>query len=209
MTMTDFDRTAHWQAVYSTKGEEDVSWFEASPEHSLDLIHRAGIGASASVVDVGGGASRLVDALVDRGQAHVTVIDLSAAALDIAKARLPHPSNIRWVVSDITRWVPDGVYDLWHDRAAFYFLTDVSDQSAYADVMSNALKPGGIAIIGTFAPTGPEKCSGLTVARHDAASLAEVLGPRFRLLLSESYQHVTPWKSVQEFQFSTFEKIAS
>ncbi|MFF0924507.1 class I SAM-dependent methyltransferase [Rhizobium leguminosarum] len=202
--MPDFDRTAHWQTVYSTKGEEEVSWFEDSPEHSLDLIRKAGIAESASIVDVGGGASRLVDALVTRGQSHVTVIDLSAAALDTAKARLQLANNVMWIVSDITRWEPDRAYDLWHDRAAFHFLTDVADQNDYVSVMSKALKLGGIAIIGTFALSGPEKCSGLTVARHDAGSLERIFGQQFKLLSSEPYQHTTPWNSVQDFQFSTF-----
>lgn len=207
--MPDFDRTAHWQTVYSTKGEEEVSWFEESPEHSLDLIRKAGINESASIVDVGGGASRLVDALVTRGQSHVTVIDLSAAALDTAKARLPSANTVTWIVSDITQWEPDRAYDLWHDRAAFHFLTDVADQNAYVSVMSKALKLGGITIIGTFALSGPEKCSGLTVARHDAESLERIFGQQFKLLSSEPYQHVTPWNSVQNFQFSTFLKAST
>lgn len=207
--MADFDRTAHWQTVYSTKGETEVSWFEDSPEHSLSLIRKAGIGDSAIVVDVGGGASRLVDRLVNKGQSHVTVVDLSAAALDVAKARLPGASSVTWIATDITKWRPDRTYDLWHDRAAFHFLTDVGDQNAYVSVMAEALNLGSIAIIGTFAPSGPEKCSGLTVARHDAESLAQILGHRFELLSCEPYQHVTPWKSIQEFQFCTFMKVST
>lgn len=204
--MADLDRTAHWQTVYTTKCENEVSWFEESPNHSLDLILGAKAGLNPSIVDVGGGASRLVDALVTKGQSHITVIDLSAAALDTAKDRLPSANNVTWVVSDITQWEPDAAYDIWHDRAAFHFLTDAADQRAYVDVMAKALRPAGIAIIGTFALSGPERCSGLPVARHDAASLAEIFGPKFRLLHSEPHRHVTPWKSVQEFQFSTFEK---
>jgi SAM-dependent methyltransferase len=206
MTMPGFDRKAHWQSVYSTKSENAVSWFEENPAHSLDLISRAGIGQDAAVVDVGGGASRLVDALVARHQAHVSVVDLSSAAFDISRARLPSSANVEWIVSDITKWRPDRSYDLWHDRAAFHFLTDASEQAAYVKVMSSALKPGGIAIIGTFAPSGPEKCSGLPVARHDASSLSKIFGPQFELLSSEPYRHVTPWNSVQEFQFSIFAK---
>jgi SAM-dependent methyltransferase len=209
MMVADFDRTVHWQTVYTTKGEDEVSWFEESPDHSLDLIFRAWTGRNASIVDVGGGASRLVDALVARGQSHITVIDLSAAALDTAKSRLPSASNVTWVVADITRWEPDGAFDVWHDRAAFHFLTDIADQIAYVGVMSKALKLGGIAIVGTFAPSGPEKCSGLTVARHDAEGLKRIFGQKYKLLSSEPYQHTTPWKSVQDFQFSTFMKIAT
>ncbi len=204
--MADFDRTAHWQAVYTTKGEDEVSWFEENPHHSMELISNAKAGLNTSIVDVGGGASRLVDALVARGQSRITVIDLSAAALATAKSRLPSANNVTWVVSDITQWEPDAAYDVWHDRAAFHFLTNAADQRAYVDVMAKALKPGGIAIIGTFAPSGPERCSGLPVARHDAANLAAIFGPRFRLSRSEPYRHVTPWKSVQDFLFNTFEK---
>ena len=204
--MADFDRMAHWQAVYTTKDEDEVSWFEENPDHSLELISKAKAGLNTSVVDVGGGASRLVDALVAGGQSHITVVDLSAAALATAKGRLPSANNVTWVVSDITRWKPDGAFDIWHDRAAFHFLTDSTDQGSYVEVMAKALKPSGIAIIGTFAPTGPERCSGLPVARHDAASLTEILGSRFRLLYSEPHQHVTPWNTVQDFQFSIFEK---
>jgi SAM-dependent methyltransferase len=206
MTMPGFDRKAHWQSVYSTKSENAVSWFEENPAHSLDLISTAGIGQDAAVVDVGGGASRLVDAFVARHQAHVSVVDLSSAAFDISRARLPSSANVEWIVSDITKWRPDRSYDLWHDRAAFHFLTDASEQAAYVKVMSEALKPGGIAIIGAFAPSGPEKCSGLPVARHDASSLSKIFGPQFELLSSEPYRHVTPWNSVQEFQFSIFAK---
>lgn len=204
--MSDFDRTAHWQAVYTTKGEEEVSWFEQNPNYSLELIARAKAGLNARIVDVGGGASRLVDALVDKGQSAITVVDLSAAALATARRRLPSANNVTWVVSDITQWEPDDVYDVWHDRAAFHFLTDAIDQKAYVAVMAKALKTGGMVIIGTFARTGPDKCSGLPVAKHDATSLAEIFGPRFRLMRSEPQRHVTPWKSVQEFQFSVFEK---
>jgi SAM-dependent methyltransferase len=206
--MSGFDRTAHWQTIYSTKGEDEVSWFEQSPEHSLNLIAKAYPGLSANIVDVGGGASRLVDGLIARGYSHVTVIDLSAAALDTAKARVPLARNVSWVVTDVTRWKPDGSYDVWHDRAAFHFLTEIADQEAYVAVMSKALKVGGVAIIGTFAPSGPKRCSGLTVARHDAASLERLFGHQFQLLSTEPFQHVTPSKSVQNFQFSTFIKIS-
>lgn len=200
------DRQAHWQGVYSSKGEKGVSWYEDRPELSLDLIRRAGVGPEASILDVGGGASRLVDALVARGQSHVTVLDLSAAALELARSRLSDVAHVDWVVGDVTDWAPSRTYDLWHDRAAFHFLVDPADQVAYATVLSQALRPGGIAIIGTFSLSGPEKCSGLPVVRHDAASLQRVLGPGFTLLSSEEHSHRTPGGTIQDFQFSTFQK---
>lgn len=206
--MTTADRQTHWEGVYTTKAETDVSWYEDTPQLSLALLREAGLTPKMSVVDIGGGTSRLVDALEASGQAHVTVLDLSAAALETAKARLANADRVQWVVSDVTAWTPDRPYDLWHDRAAFHFLTAVEDQQAYVRVLAQALKDGGKAVIGTFAPDGPEKCSGLPVARYDAESLQAVLGAQFKLVATRRHQHTTPWGSAQKFQFSTFEKVA-
>jgi ubiquinone/menaquinone biosynthesis C-methylase UbiE len=202
------DRQAHWENVYTTKAETEVSWYEATPELSLALLRGAGLTPEMSVIDIGGGASRLVDALEATGQAHVCVLDLSAAALETAKSRLANAERVHWIVSDVTAWTPDRQYDLWHDRAAFHFLTSEADQQAYVRVLSRALKDGGKAVIGTFALDGPEKCSGLPVARHDGESLQAVLGKQFKLMNTHQHEHVTPWGSVQKFQFSTFEKVA-
>ncbi len=200
------ERTTHWDTVYRTKGDRDVSWYEDTPSLSVELIRQAGFGPEAAVIDVGGGASSLVDALVSAGQAHVTVLDLSAAALDKARERLGPSGRVDWVVSDVTRWSPQRTYDVWHDRAAFHFLTDPADQKAYVAVLRKALRSGGAAIIGTFAPDGPERCSGLPVARHDADSLAAVLGDEFELATSRRHEHVTPWGSSQRFHFGTFRR---
>lgn len=200
------DRRAHWERVYTTKQDTEVSWFEDTPEVSLTLLRAAGLTPDMAVIDIGGGTSRLVDTLLAQDQQHVSVLDLSSAALSAARTRLNDPANVSWIVSDITKWTPDRVYDLWHDRAAFHFLTDPADQQAYADILHSALSAGGRAVIGTFAPDGPEKCSGLPVARYDAATLATVLGPRFALLAEQREEHTTPWGSVQKFQFSTFER---
>lgn len=206
--MTDTAREAHWNSVYQTKADTAVSWYEETPGLSLALIRAAGVGPDAVVIDVGGGASRLVDTLLAEGQRAVTVLDLSAEALALARARNQNAGDrARWVVSDITEWAPDRDYDLWHDRAAFHFLTDPGDQAEYARVLGAALVKGGVAIIGTFAPDGPEKCSGLPVARHDGASIAAVLGDGFRLEGEIRHEHHTPWDSVQKFQFSTFRKV--
>ncbi len=203
--MTDA-RQAHWEGVYSTKGEHEVSWFEESPELSLRLIAEAGIGTAASIIDVGGGASRLVDALVERGQSHVTVLDLSSAALDTARRRLGGDPLVDWVVADVTTWSPTRDFDLWHDRAAFHFLIEEGDRQHYVARMRAALKPGAVAIIGTFAPDGPEKCSGLPVGRYDADTLAAVLGDDFIPLAHLRHTHATPWGSEQRFQFTTFRR---
>lgn len=161
-------RTDHWQTVYSTKPEDGVSWFESSPALSLALIGQTGIDR-ASVIDIGGGASRLVDALVESGCGAVAVLDLSARALEIARSRMGDAADgVEWIVGDVTRWQPAARYDIWHDRAAFHFLTDSDDQRAYARAVHAALKPGGTAIIGTFALGGPDRCSGLPVIRQEA-----------------------------------------
>jgi 2-polyprenyl-3-methyl-5-hydroxy-6-metoxy-1,4-benzoquinol methylase len=207
--VTATDRATHWQNVYLTKGEQGVSWFEETPQLSLTLIAEAGFGHEAEVVDVGGGASRLVDALVAAGQLRVTVLDLSSAALEVARVRLAGAGHVQWVAGDVTKWKPDRQYDVWHDRAAFHFLTQPADQESYVGALGEALKPGGAAIIGTFAPDGPEKCSGLTVVRYDAKSLAVVLGKGFALEATRRHEHTTPWGAVQRFQFSTFRRTPS
>ena len=205
--MSDPSRQTHWQGVYTSRGEKEVSWYQDSPAPSLDLIALTGAARGTAVVDIGGGASRLVDHLLDRGFERVTVLDLSAAALDAAKARLGEKAKrVRWEVADITKWKPPASYDLWHDRAAFHFLTEPADQAAYAECVKQAVKPGGHVIIGTFALDGPEKCSGLPIVRHDAASLSIILGPDFKLIDERRHDHVTPWGAVQRFQFSTFRR---
>lgn len=204
--MSTIERQSHWQNVYQTKGERDVSWFQETPAISLDLIHATGVTTGASVVDIGGGASRLVDSLVDEGFV-VTVLDISEKALASSRDRLgPRSARVSWIAADVTAWRPDKSYDIWHDRAAFHFLTEPGDRAAYAACVQRAVPSGGHVIIGTFAPDGPERCSGLPVVRHDAASLAAVLGPSFRLIESRRHDHRTPGGAIQRFQFSRFQR---
>ena len=201
-------RQAHWQGVYAAKRDTAVSWFEAEPAVSLALIDLVGTPKQGAVIDVGGGASRLVDHLLDRGFADVTVLDLSAAALAAARQRLGAAGGrVQWIVADATTWEPPRRYALWHDRAALHFLTDPADRAAYVARLRQALMPGGHAIIGTFAPDGPEKCSGLPVVRYDADSLAGVLGPGFALLDSRRHAHLTPSGTEQRFHFATFRRL--
>jgi SAM-dependent methyltransferase len=205
--MDGVDRQAHWQSVYGTKAETEVSWFQERASSSLDLIHATGAQASASILDIGGGASRLVDALLDEGFGAVTVLDLSAEALATAQARLgARASTVRWLVADVTTWEPARAFDVWHDRAAFHFLTDAKDRAAYAERVGRAVRPGGHVIIGTFATDGPERCSGLPVQRHDARSLGEALGSAFELVESRRHDHRTPMGGTQRFQFSRFRR---
>lgn len=201
------DRSSHWDSVYATKGEAEVSWFQDSPTVSLDLIRAAAPDHGAAVIDVGGGASRLVDALLQDGYRDVSVLDLSANALDAARKRIgAAAATVDWIVADATTWQPAKSYDVWHDRAAFHFLTDAGDRAAYVERLRSAVAPGGQIIIATFAPDGPEKCSGLPVQRHDSASLLAELGPEFALIETRRETHHTPWDSTQAFQFSRFQR---
>lgn len=201
-------RSAHWENVYATKGETEVSWFQDSPAISLALIKAANPDRTAAIIDIGGGASRLVDALLRDGYRSLAVLDLSANALKAAKARLgPAASSVEWIVSDVTTWRPTRSYDVWHDRAAFHFLTEPRDRAAYIERLQSAVRPGGQIIIGTFALDGPEKCSGLPVQRYDGKSLAAEFGAAFELIETRGEIHSTPWKSTQAFQFSRFRKI--
>ena len=208
--MSDVGRKAHWENVYTTKSEKEVSWFQENPAPSLELIALAGLHADARIIDIGGGASRLVDALVGQKIGQVTVLDLSAAALDAAKKRLGDSgAAVEWVIADVTTWEPSQAYDLWHDRAAFHFLTDASDRSAYVRHLKKAVRSDGHVIIGTFALDGPERCSGLPIMRYDEGMLGAILGTDFRLIDSRRHDHATPWGVVQRFQFSTFRRYGA
>jgi SAM-dependent methyltransferase len=205
--MSDSNRSEHWEGVYRTKNEREVSWFQETPSVSLELIRSAGATRHSPIVDIGGGASRLVDALVDGGYEAVTVLDLSESALAAARARLgATAAGVTWIVADVIGWKPRQRYDLWHDRAAFHFLTDAADRAGYVACLREALRPGGHAIIATFALDGPERCSGLPVVRYDAGSLGKVLGDAFSLVETRRHDHHTPMGSTQRFQFSVFRR---
>jgi ubiquinone/menaquinone biosynthesis C-methylase UbiE len=198
---------AHWEDVYTRKGEREVSWFQENPAPSLELIAELGATPDAAIIDVGGGASRLVDNLIEKRFRNITVLDLSESALDAAKTRLGERSaRVHWILTDVTSWEPQQAYDIWHDRATFHFLTEAIDRAAYIARLGRALKIGGHAIIATFALDGPERCSGLPVVRYDAASLGQALGPGFKLVRSRRHEHATPWGSQQAFQFSVFRR---
>jgi SAM-dependent methyltransferase len=207
--MENETRQAHWETVYTSKREKEVSWFQENPAPSLELFAQIGAVPASAIIDIGGGASRLVDCLIKNGFQDVTVLDLSGAALDAAKVRLGgRAAQVHWVVADATVWEPVKAYDVWHDRAAFHFLTDEQDRAAYVARLVRALKVGGHAIIATFALDGPERCSGLPVMRYDAASLGLTLGHSFQLVHTLRHEHATPWGSQQIFQFSVFRREA-
>jgi SAM-dependent methyltransferase len=189
----------HWDAAYSTRGIERVSWFQAVPETSLELVHALDILADAAVIDVGGGASFLVDELLDRGYGDLTVLDLSAAALEATQRRLPAGGHVEFIRADLLEWEPDRHYDLWHDRAVFHFLVDDADKDGYVATLRRAVEPGGKVIVGTFAEDGPETCSGLPVDRYSTADLVAALGDGFDVLETRRERHVTPRGAVQPF----------
>ena len=196
------DRRSHWRAIYAAKAENEVSWFQERPAASLALIGGSGLGVSARVVDVGGGASRLVDLLLADGWSALTVLDIAPEALAMARRRLGTVADrVQWLATDVLRWTPPRTFDLWHDRAVFHFLVDPADRAAYAKVMAAAVRPGGYAVIGTFAADGPERCSGLPVRRYDAAGLAAEFAMDFKPDATMSEEHRTPGGAIQRFQF--------
>lgn len=204
------NRTEHWNKVYLTKAPDDVSWHQVRPEMSLSLIAHAGVGVEAGIIDVGGGASTLVDHLLEAGHSHVAVLDISEAALDHSRARLgKRAAEVEWLVADVTEFEPPHKFALWHDRAVFHFLTDAADQRKYVEVLRRTLEPGGHVIIAAFAPHGPEKCSGLEVCRHDAASVGVALGAEFELLEQAEETHHTPWDTEQAFGYYHFRRHAA
>lgn len=198
------DMQQHWESLYGTKAADQVSWFRPHLETSLAMIERAARGnRSASIIDVGGGASTLVDDLIERGYSNVTVLDISQAALDVAQKRLAEAAAaVRWLRADVTAaGFPAPSYDVWHDRAVFHFLTTPQERLAYVRNVASAVKPGGHIIVSTFGPEGPTKCSGLDVMRYDAESLHGEFGPQFRLVESSEELHDTPSRTRQQFVY--------
>ena len=201
------ERRAHWDETYATKDETKVSWYQPSPEQSLALIRAAGSPAAA-VIDVGGGTSRLADALLADGYRDITVLDISAVALERSKTRLGRRADaVSWIVADVTQWKPARTWDIWHDRAVFHFLTDAAAQDAYLEALKQGTRPGSAVIMATFAPAGPERCSGLPVQRYSAASLAARLGADFRLYAERDEMHPTPFGTEQAFTYAALRRI--
>ncbi|WP_323785347.1 class I SAM-dependent methyltransferase [Thalassovita sp.] len=196
------DCGTQWEDVYRSKDEAEVSWFEKRPEISLDLIAQSGIAPDVALIDIGAGASRLTDCLLEQGFRDLTALDLSQAALTATRDRLPEDAPVTWIAGDVLRWTPEKRYALWHDRAAFHFLTDPADQAAYRDKLIEALVEGGYAVIGTFAPDGPDKCSGQVIEKYDTDKLMALLGPEFRLIDSRRHTHVTPGGTEQRFFYA-------
>ncbi len=206
MSQADSGDAAHWDDVFARTSPDQVSWYESEPSTSLELISESGVEPD-SAVDIGAGRSPLASLLLSRGWSTVFALDISAAALAQLAERAGQPPGLRCVVSNVLAWRPDQQVSLWHDRAVFHFLTDPHEQAAYAELAAATLVTGGVLILATFAPGGPDRCSGLPVARHDPKSLSHVFGPRFELAESRHIEHRTPWGAIQPFTWVIMRRL--
>lgn len=205
MTQT---RKQHWETVYHDKSPLEVSWYQSEPRLSLDLIAACAVGPDARIIDVGGGASTLVDHLLDLGYHNLSVLDISASALEHARGRLgAKAESVQWLETDITEFTPEQPFDVWHDRAVFHFLTEAKDRERYREVLERGVVPGGQVIMAAFAPDGPTQCSGLPICRYDAKGLLRELGTAFELLEERREVHVTPAQKEQSFAFFRLQRI--
>jgi 2-polyprenyl-3-methyl-5-hydroxy-6-metoxy-1,4-benzoquinol methylase len=211
MLETNMQSKDHWDRVYSTKATDAVSWFQTHADISFDIIKATGVACDAAIIDVGGGASVLVDDLLDHGYSNLTVLDISAAALTAAQKRLgSRASRVKWIEADITRAnFPAKQFDVWHDRAVFHFLTNPEDRAAYVRAVFNSVKPGGHVIVATFAENGPDQCSGLPVMRYSTDGLHAEFGESFSLLDHRTEAHHTPSGTVQQFIYCYCRKAGS
>ena len=211
--MSDIDRSAeldrrrHWDEKYRNSGPGLVSWYQAAPTPSLEMIDALALAADTPVLDVGGGASTLVDELLDRGFSDVSVLDVSDAAIDSVRQRLGGREGFHGIVEDLLEWGPDRTYGLWHDRAVLHFFVDPVDRARYRDLLRRSVRPGGAVIIATFAPDGPTSCSGLPVKRWSSDEISEFLGEDFAVVESRREDHVTPADRVQPFTWLAARRI--
>jgi SAM-dependent methyltransferase len=204
--MTDLQ--SHWSEVYQTKAPDNVSWYQERPDLSLNLIEKTGLDKSARIIDVGAGASTLVDHLLSLGYSKLSLLDISPESLDISKKRLGEKADkLKWLVGDITSIdLPKAAYDIWHDRAVFHFLTEEAQRRRYLEELKQSLVSKGHLIMATFASDGPLQCSGLDVMRYDVDALEGFFGSEFSLLSSQSESHITPWDSEQKFIYCHFQR---
>ena len=210
MSQEDQTREAHWRSVYRSRPVDEVSWYQSDPDVSLSLIRSCELEKDAALLDVGAGASVLVDYLLADGYSDITVLDVAKEALDLSRHRLgAQADQARWQVADITEFLPDRSYDLWHDRAVLHFLTTPGQRAAYRAVVEKALQPGGHLVVGTFAIDGPARCSGLEIVQYDAAKLLDMLGPQFVLREEQKEAHVTPAGVIQQFAWFALQRVGN
>jgi ubiquinone/menaquinone biosynthesis C-methylase UbiE len=205
--MEHFNRKQHWDSIYTTKELTDVSWFQPVPETSLAFLAQSNLPKTAKIIDVGGGDSLLVDHLIEQGYLDVTVLDISATALERAKTRLGDKAKfVKWIVSDASTFSPVETYDFWHDRAVFHFLTDENDIENYMMVLEKGVKKDGVLVVGTFSENGPTKCSGIPIKQYSEKSLTERLAVLFDKLKCLTVDHKTPFDTIQNFIFCSFQR---
>ncbi len=203
--MTRAGTQRHWERVYGSKQSTEVSWYQPKPERSLQLIRDVGVLSDTPIIDVGGGASTLVDHLLDDGYRDITILDIAASAFEHSRARLgSRADTVEWIVADVTRFEAPRSFGLWHDRAVLHFLTDADDRQRYLQALESAIAPGAHLILSTFGPEGPLKCSGLDVRRYDTDMMNELVGDLFELRSEELETHTTPGGSTQQFLYTSW-----
>jgi 2-polyprenyl-3-methyl-5-hydroxy-6-metoxy-1,4-benzoquinol methylase len=206
--MENFDRKNHWEKIYQTKQLNEVSWFQPTPETSLDFFKIFNVPTSAKVIDIGGGDSLLVDHLLDLGYQDISVLDISSAAINRAKERLGvKAKNIKWILEDAATFKPTDKYDFWHDRAAFHFLTDDQEISNYLHTAQKSINPKGVLVIGTFSEQGPKKCSGIEIRQYSETTMTDRLKFFFEKIKCITVDHKTPFDTIQNFVFCSFRKL--
>lgn len=206
--METFDRKKHWENIYQTKELKDVSWFQPTPETSLEFLKMFGVPTTAKIIDIGGGDSFLVDHLLNLGYENITVLDISKAAIERAQKRLgDQAKKVKWIVDDISHFKPAQTYDFWHDRAAFHFLTNEQEISNYLITAANGISPKGILLIGTFSEQGPKKCSGIEIKQYSEITLTLRTQHLFEKTRCITVDHKTPFDTLQNFVFCSFRKL--
>lgn len=205
--MEPFNKKAHWDKIYQTKSLNEVSWFQPKPETSLNFFKEFNISKEAKIIDIGGGDSLLVDHLLDLGYQHITVLDISATALEKAKIRLGNRAGlVKWIEADAATFVSEEQYDFWHDRAAFHFLTSEQEIEHYLHTVQQSIKPSGILVMGTFSEQGPTKCSGINIKQYSEKSMSVLLTEFFEKIKCITVDHRTPFETIQQFIFCSFRK---
>lgn len=201
------NKKEHWENVFSTRSPDEVSWTQAFPKTAIDYLENLNLPKSAHIIDIGGGESNFVDAVLDLGYTNISILDISAAALEKAKIRLGEKANqVNWVVSDITEFETDIQFDFWYDRAVFHFLTDEISIDKYKKIVSKSIAKNGHFLLGTFSENGPLKCSGLEITQYSESKMIETFAPNFKPLKCFTEIHTTPFNTTQDFQFCGFTK---
>ncbi len=205
--MENFNRKEHWEKIYQTKQLNEVSWFQPTPETSLNFLQEFHIPLDAKIIDIGGGDSLLVDNLLALGYHNITVLDISVSALNRAKLRLGEKAtSVKWIEADASNFEPQEKYDFWHDRAAFHFLTNANEIEQYLQTVQQNINPNGILVMGTFSEQGPTKCSGINIKQYSEHSLTSLLKKFFEKIKCITVDHITPFETIQQFVFCSFRK---